>query len=137
MHYIINITDQNYEAGVALCNKVVRELNKGAIMPESDLEYFEALLENVSTINRNIHKEVMDAENKRYGGSKSICEELKRLIAARREQIVEEEKTPDFEKMSKEELIAYIKSNETKKVEEPVNDKEFVLKNPDEVNSNL
>lgn len=132
MHYIIKVTDQNYEAGVALCNKIVRELNKGAIMSKEDFDYFEELIENVSVINRNIHKDVMDVENRRYGGSKSICEELKRLIAERREESqVEEEKELDFNKMSKEELIAYIKSNEEKKIEEG----EFVLKNPDEANS--
>lgn len=126
MIYIIE-TDQNFEAGCALCNKIVKELNKGVIMSEEDLDYFETLAENVSIINKNVHKEVIDVENRRYGGSKCTCDELKTLIAERR-KAKEKEKEPDFNSMSKEELIAYIKSNEAKKVE----DEGLVLKNPTE-----
>lgn len=125
MVYIIE-TDQNFEAGIALCNKVVKDLNKGIIMAEEDLEYFEKLCENVSIINKNVHKDVMDTENRRYGGAKSACDDLKKLIEERRKASKKEEEI-DFNKMSKEELIAYIKSKEEKKEDEGL-----VLKDPTE-----
>lgn len=131
MYYIVE-SNQNYEAAVALCNKIVREINKGVILDKEDLISFKEIAERALAINKDIHKSVQDLENKRFGGHKGVCETLVSLIDERLKTVEEPEKL-DFDKMSKEELIEYIKNKgfepESKKEEE--NDLVFI--NPDEV----
>lgn len=137
MFYIIEVTDHTYEAGVALCNKIVREINRGAIISKEDLEYHLELAERVMVANTAIHQSVLSKENKRYGGNKGICEEVKRLCQERLDTAFScESKVKNFDGMSREELIAYIKEMEgldrKKEIEEQSRGKEeFKMKDPD------
>lgn len=128
MYYIVE-TEQNYEAAVALCNKIVRELNKGVVIVKEDLLEYKAIAERVIAINKDIHKSVQDVENRRFGGNKSICEMLLNLIEERLSTAPEPNKI-DFEKMTKQELIDYIKSNSS---QEKSKEETLTLINPEEV----
>lgn len=128
MVYIVN-THSSYEAGVALCNKALKELNKGVEYDIEDIRFLEDLTENVYLENQKIHREVTDRENRRYGGNKAVCENLKEIVDRLLDAERNKPKEPDFEAMSKDELIQYIKSMkeaealkaEESKEEEPKN----------------
>ena len=76
---------------------------------ETDVEQFKALSEECRGINEKIHQVVLDNEGGRYGVAKSQLDDFDSVLDSYSGQIESKDKAPDFEKMSKEELLAYIK----------------------------
>lgn len=137
MIYLIE-TDYTYEALVALLNKTLKELNKGTTYDVNDLMLTRDYITAVENTNRLIHKKVVDLENKRYGGHKSICVDLTVIIDDLINKAKQEPKQPDFENMTREELLAFIKERELDKdkpepdlEEKKPEEAKLVLKDPE------
>lgn len=103
-------TSINYDAAMCLLREVTKRIRRGKQdYLETDVEQFKALSEECRSINEKIHQVVMDNEGGRYGVAKSQLDDFDSVLGSYSGQIESKDKAPDFEKMSKEELLAYIK----------------------------
>lgn len=106
-------TNDNYEALIALFKVVNKELASGVEYEKEDLERFLEMCEEAEKANSDIHRRVIDFENKRFGGNKISIIEVRKRINERLSNMskMDRLKRVDFDSMSKDELLDFIKGN--------------------------
>lgn len=122
------ISNDNYEAIISLLKHVCDDIKKGVKFDAESLENYESMLKSAEDMNNELHKDVRTFESKRFCSHRKLIRESLDTIRKEIENIRSNE-TPDFNSMSKEELIEYImksrssSAKEEKPVTEEVTDK--------------
>lgn len=127
-------TNDNYEAVIALFKVINKELASGVEYEKDDLLRFQNMCDEAEKANIEIHKNVIDFENKRFGGNKISIIEVRKRINERLADMskMDRLKRVDFDSMSRDELLDFIKDNTVLK------DDDIILnipENPEEITS--
>lgn len=103
-------TDLTFEALASYCKAILKQINNGEKITKEDLELADRSADEVLRVNKIVHKMVVDKENKRYGTINGTClllkDKIKETLSKKEENTV-----PDFDSMTKDELVNYIRTN--------------------------
>lgn len=126
------ISDDNYEAMLSLVKHVCKEIKSGVKYDTEDIKgYISTLKNECIDINNKLHKDVLAFENKRYGTQKKlILDSIEQMEAYIGDKTKSDEEMPDFNSMSKEELIEFIKKSRQEKPQPENSEKDEVFKDP-------